>query len=215
MMPSNIAEIPLYHITHIDNLQEIITAKGLWCDRERLHHGFHSINIAHQDLKDRRMKTVVPPYTPATLGDFVPFYFTNRSPMLYAIHTGYVEGYTGGEESIIYLVTDFGKLTNCGRMWCYTDGHAAEAISSFFTNSKDLVLIDWAAIDNWSWKNTEDDNDKKRRKQAEFLVRNSVPFSVFSYIAVKNETIKTNVLNILAKNNIQSIEVKVEDRWYY
>ncbi len=57
--------------------------------------------------------------------------------MLYAIHTGFVEGYTGGQESIIYLISSIGKMITCRRNWCFTDDHAVEAIFDFYNELSD------------------------------------------------------------------------------
>lgn len=211
---SSSACYPLYHITHIDNLSGIIEAEGLWCDKIRIEQKIVCKNIAHLELKERRMRTPVPVFPDTTLGDFVPFYFANRSPMLYSIHTGYVEGYSGGQVDVIYLVTSTDRLAGTGRRWCFTDGHAVEAFSSFYADLTDLHVIDWSVIENWSWRNTQDDNDRKRRKQAEFLVEESVPLAVFSHIAVKNSIMQTKVEKILAKYDI-AMPVTIEPNWYY
>ena len=86
----------IYHITHIDNLPRIIQTKGLWCDAERQRQRFNSIGIAHERLKDRRDRKAVSGDPGGRLADYVPYYFANRSPMLYSIHTGFVEGYNEG-----------------------------------------------------------------------------------------------------------------------
>jgi len=214
MMLYDPLQIPVYHITHVDNLPGIIESNGLWCDRKRMQQNLASVNIAHEELKQRRMKVHVPLYNPKTLGDFVPFYFTNRSPMLYAIHTGFVKGYAGGQEAIIYLITTVGQLLNCGRDWCFTDGHAVEAFSDFYNKLDELSNIDWNLIEQWSWKNTSTDQDRKRRKQAEFLVEDSVPFSAFSQIIVNNDYINEKVLKICIGHKGQ-ISVIINPDWYY
>ncbi|MFA6101600.1 MAG: DUF4433 domain-containing protein [Victivallaceae bacterium] len=214
MMPPNPLQIPLYHITHIDNLPSILAAGGLWCDCERLRQGFRSINIAHPELKLRRMGTPVGLYPGKKIGDFVPFYFANRSPMLYSIHTGFVNGYAGGQGAVVYLVTDVGRLLKCGNNWCFSDGHAVEAFSGFYNELNDLDKIDWPLIGNWSWKNTLEDNDRKRRKQAEFLVEGSVPLSAVSHIAAMNAAAQAQVAGILNNSTIP-LAVTIEPDWYY
>ncbi len=214
MIPPNLLQIPLYHITHINNLPNIIVAGGLWCDSERLRHGFQSINIAHQELKLRRMVTPVNLYPGKKIGDFVPFYFANRSPMLYSVHTGFVNGYAGGQGEIVYLVANIGRLLNCGKNWCFSDGHSVEAFSSFYNDLKDLDKIDWHLINNWSWRDTPEDNDRKRRKQAEFLVEDLVPLSAVSHIAVMNTVAQAQVAGILNNSNIQ-LALTIEPNWYY
>jgi hypothetical protein len=92
----------IYHITHIDNLPRILAEDGLVCDAEAEQRKLCAQSIAHATLKDRRARTSVeknsgtPVAAGGVLADYVPFYFTNRSPMLFAIHKGAVVGYDGG-----------------------------------------------------------------------------------------------------------------------
>lgn len=88
---------PIYHITHGRNLAAIIAAGGLWCDAQIAARGLTPLGIAHQHIKERRKQRIVPCAAGGTLADYVPFYFAPRSPMLYAIHSGYVERYDGGQ----------------------------------------------------------------------------------------------------------------------
>ena len=74
------------------NLARIVQTDGLWCDAERVRQGFDCVGIAHERLKERRARTPVRNRAGQTvaaggvLADYVPFYFANRSPMLYSIH---------------------------------------------------------------------------------------------------------------------------------
>ena len=64
------------------------------------------------------------------------------------------------------------------------------------------------------WNDTEEDPDRKRKKQAEFLIYNEVPLSMIKAIVVYNENAKTNILTKLAKNNIEC-NVVVKSNYYY
>jgi hypothetical protein len=75
-------DVPLYRIIDINNLSGIIKTKGIWSDRKSISKAYNSVNIAHASIKERRLKSQIPVFPGATLGDFVPFYFCNRSPML-------------------------------------------------------------------------------------------------------------------------------------
>lgn len=206
--------ISLYHITHINNLHSILCRGGLWCDAERLAQGWKSVNIAHKALKERRMKIPVPVAAGGMLGDYVPFYFCNRSPMLYAIHTGNVQGYSGGQAAVVYLVASLGQVWQGNRAWCFTDGHAVEAVTGFYDNVAALNKIDWNVIHNWSWRNTEEDNDRKRRKQAEFLVKTSFPWSWVEKIGVKDALHQAEVTAMLDAQ-AHHPSVVLEPKWYY
>jgi hypothetical protein len=187
----------IYHITHLNNLERIIQANGPWCDAERVRQQFESVGIAHQTLKDRRARTVVA--VGGTLADYVPFYFANRSPMLYSIHTGYVAGYDSGQKDIIYLLSTVERIAQGDRRWCFTDGHAVEALTQFFCDTAGLNQVDWAVIDHWSWKNTDQDPDRKRRKQAEFLIHLSLPWDWIEGIGVIDAAVGKKVATVTAK----------------
>jgi hypothetical protein len=123
---------PLYHITHVRNLAVIATADGLWCDRLRPVNAPGAVSIAHQHIKDRRAARRVPIGAGGTLADYVPFYFAPRSPMLFTINRGNVEGYTEGQKPVVHLVTNVEAATALGRAWVFTDGHAEMFLSEFF-----------------------------------------------------------------------------------
>lgn len=207
---------PIYHITDVRNLERIIRANGLWCDAERVRQGFESVTIAHQSLKERRARTVVPVAATGTLADYVPFYFASRSPMLYAIHTNQVEGYTGGQKQVIYLVATVQVVAKGDRKWAFTDGHAVEQMTKFYDQLVDLKKVDWPLIGNWSWKNTDADPDRKRRKQAEFLVHGSMPWGWFDRIGVIDRTMAQRVRQVFDETNVEHRpRVVIEPKWYY
>ena len=162
---------PIYHITHFRNIAGILQAEGLLSDSERIRKDLKVVGIAHETLKQRRLHKRLLMTMFDSLGDYIPFYFANRSPMLYSIHTGYVEGYDGGQASVVYLVSDAESVAASTSELCFTNGQAVEAITEFFNSLDHLNNIDWDVIKDWSWSN-RDDLDRKRRKQAEFLVRN-------------------------------------------
>lgn len=205
---------PIYHITHIDNLPRIIETKGLWSDSERVRQGFGSVGIAHQDIKDRRFRKPVPVAAKGTLADYVPFYFANRSPMLYSIHKGYVEGYDGRERDVVYLTSTAEGVARADRQWCFTDGHAVMQFSRFFENLDDLAQVDWKVINDWSWANRDDDPDRKRRKQAEFLVHDSFPWHWTESIGVIDGATARRVQDILADSDHKP-RIRVKKKWYY
>lgn len=134
--------------------------------------------------------------------------------MLYAIHTGYVEGYTGGQTEVVYLVSSVERVVEMGPQWCFTDGHAVEALTDFFASLDDLSRVDWTVVEHWSWRNRVNDLDRKRRKQAEFLVHQFLPWDAVESIAVMTSAMANRVSNVIAGSAPQT-PVKVERSWYY
>ena len=64
------------------------------------------------------------------------------------------------------------------------------------------------------WRETEDDTDRPRRRQAEFLVRDFLPITSFLGLATLNNKMKKRVDAILAEFKAE-LYVKVRKDWYY
>jgi hypothetical protein len=206
----------IYHITHIENLLSIINSGGLWSDNECLRQNAAPVNIAYQNLKARRRPTVVPVAAHGVLGDYVPFYFTTRSPMLYTITRGNVPGVRVYQRDIIYLVSSIERVVQEDCTWCFTDGHAVEVLSHFYTEYADLNQVDWATIQSRYWRDTVNDPDRKRKKQAEFLVHRFFPMAWIQEIGVFTPSSLTRVRDILEPfATYSALNVAVHADWYY
>lgn len=168
----------IYHITHINNLPSIIEAGGLWCDAKVNSGEVSAMGIAHEHIKEHRRSRNVDLAPGGNLCDYVPFYFAPRSPMLYAIHKGYVEGYHGGQDDILHLEAQIEQIIQCGLPYVFSDGHAVIRISKFFNDLKYLKEIDWGLMKSTYWNDTQEDFDRKRKRQAEFLVHNFFPWNL-------------------------------------
>ena len=204
----------VFHITHITNLPTILSQGGLWCDSECTRQGVVPVNIAYTDLKAARATTRVPVCRQGTLADYVPFYFAPRSPMLYVIHRGGVAGYSAGQEPVIHLVVEMDAIRERGLPFAFTDGHAAIPFSQFFEDWNDLSRIDWALMKAMYWNNTDEDGDRKRRRQAELLVHRFFPWELVREIGVCTEAIKEQVERLLARSSHKPT-VNVVPNWYY
>jgi len=78
-----------------------------------------------------------------TVGDYVPFYFAPKSPMLFAISRGNVAGYTAGQQPVTYLCSSTEAVHAAGLGWVFTEGHADMEYTDFFDDFRDLDKIDW------------------------------------------------------------------------
>ncbi len=86
----------IYHLTHQNNLPDILESGCLHCVNDLGNQA--SVNIAHPAIQTRRAITPVSAGPGGALHDYVPFYFANRQPMLYALHRGNVEEYDEGQQ---------------------------------------------------------------------------------------------------------------------
>lgn len=143
------------------------------------------------------------------LGDYIPFYFGYRTPMLVKMQ----KGYEILPENIVYCVSSVQKMIDLGLDFVFTDGHAIEKLSFQYTIS-DIQnidsLIDKNAIKSKYWKD-ENDLDLKRRKEAEFLVLGNIaPDGVLGYVTY-NENTKKRLIDFGA----DASKVVVKPKYYF
>src|SRR5687768_11655989 len=114
----------IYHITHVRNLGGIIACGHLLADSGIRAAGFAPTNIAHGHIKERRARTAIPIPPHGMVADYVPFYLCPRSPMLFVVSRGGIEGYPGGEASVLHLVAEAEEVAAIVPS-VHTDGNAA------------------------------------------------------------------------------------------
>ena len=204
----------VYHITHIENLPGILQRDGLWSDNGRLRQELNTITIAHEHIKRRRAMKAVPISPGGTLADYTPFYFAPRSPMLYAIHKDRVEGYQGGQGAVLHLVAQIKDIAEQALNFVFTDGHAEIDFSEFFSDLADLNKVDWVVMNSRYWLDTNQDPDRKRRRQAEFLVHQFFPWPLIVEIGVQSQSMASRVREILDSASHRPA-IAVQRNWYY
>jgi hypothetical protein len=87
-------------------------------------------------------------------------------------------------------------------------------VSDFHDTVEELDQIDWNLMRDWSWRNTLSDPDRKRRKQAEFLVHQRFPWQHVTQISVINQAMAARVQALIQANDYQP-HVTIEANWYY
>ena len=131
-----------------------------------------------------------------TLGEYIPFYFGTRMPMLYVIQKGFNGVPVTPATDIVYCVTSVQKVIDSNQKFVYTDGHAVDSFSSQF-GPHDVAnienQIDFQAVKVRDWKSPTD-LDLKRRMQAEFLLFGDLPFPSVLGFVVRLETAKTQLM---------------------
>lgn len=132
----------------------------------------------------------------------------------YAIIQGQVDGFEGTEEEIVYIMTRTDRIQDAGLPFVLTDGHAIMSITEFYNDLSKLTKVDWDIMREWYWNDTEEDPDRKRRRQAEFLVHNFVGIQHFIGFAVRNEKVKQIVQEILVEYEID-LPVAIRKHFYF
>jgi len=205
----------IYHITHIDNLPAILSSGELRAKTRLDTSGGPNTSIAYTSVQDRRAQTPVPCGRGGTLHDYVPFYFAPRSPMLYTIHRGNVST-CPRQGPVVYLVSTAQVVRDARLPYAFTDGHGIMALTSYFDDLVYLDAVDWAIMRDRYWSDTLTDNDRRRRRQAEFLVQNFMPWGLITQIGVISPTMKNNVEDMLRRfGPTHKPAVAIHYDWYY
>jgi hypothetical protein len=206
--------VEIYHITHLENLASILESDGLIAKSQlRIRQGHR--DISHSGIQDRRAIKQVPLPPFGVLHDYVPFYFAPRSPMLYSNHKGNVMGYQGGQRPIVHLVSTVQHVAETDLPWVFTDGHAIMDYADFYDDLSQLDdVIDWPLMQSKYWFDTQENPNRCCRRQAEFLVHQFFPWSLFSKIGVIDEEIQQEVCQILQQFNSTTPVVQYRN-WYY
>jgi ssDNA thymidine ADP-ribosyltransferase, DarT len=202
------------HFTHVRHLPTIIQS-GIFSDSKARASGLLTTDVGDHEVKRRRSERIVPVYPGGTVSEYVPFYFASRSPMLYKIWKGEVRTYTEGQDPLVYLVTSLRRLTNAGLTIVITDGNAANEPTKFASGVAQVnELLDRDVLDARIWKDTPEDGDRMRRRMAECLVKDHVPFEAIERIVVINEILRTSVKATLRVAGT-TVPVEVKPHWYY
>jgi len=210
-MPSRVPPDPaIYHITHVDNLTNILALGHLLCDARVRKVKAAITGIGYEHIKARRLRRPVGVAAGGHLGDYVPFNFCSRSVMLYVVAQGHDE-YKGGQDPIVHLVSTVRTAIATGRPWAFTDRHADLGHAAYFADLDQMGEVDWRVMDRTQWGG---DSDVKERRQAEFLVHEWLPWSAIRGVATRTRETANRVRAILAGHE-GSPAVTVEPGWYY
>ncbi|NMO50677.1 DUF4433 domain-containing protein [Actinoplanes sp. TBRC 11911] len=206
--------IPIYHFTHRANLPKILEAGLLLCDRLCRESDLTVRDIAYSGLKQKRAVTEVEVPPGGTLADYVPFYFGTRSPMMYAYKKGKVTGKPENLDNLVYFATDVEDVADTGRQFAFTDGHPIREPKAFYNDLADLSFVDFPLMKERMWIDTDDDPDRRRRRQAEFLVHQRIELNLFRVVGTRTARMKNEVMQLLEEHRI-ALPCDVKSNWYY
>lgn len=198
----------IFRIVHKDNIGQVL-ADGCHCRTTM--NGNRYVEIGNQELIQRRTSRTVPCGPGGTLGDYVPFYFTPFSPMLYNIKTGHNGITKRPMQDILILVSSLHHLINKRIPFVFSDRHAYLKLAQFSDNLADLDRIIWSTLQARDFK--RDDVDKFEKYQAEALVYKHVPLSALLGILCFNDTVKVEI-EAQAKNVGANLKVVTKREWF-
>jgi hypothetical protein len=216
MVKMELSKINIYRMTHIKNIPHILQYGITHKNSPDANPDY--ITIGDKNLIDTRATKHVnisngdrsQSYGEIVLGDYIPFYFGIRMPMLYVIQC--VEK-TVLPQDIVYLVCRIIDVIQLDVTYYFSDEHALTYFSSFYDSSKisDLPdIIDWDAIKAHYWGG-EENLLLRNKKQAEFLVADNIPAKCLLGFVCYNESAKENLISA----GVESEKIRIAPNAYY
>jgi hypothetical protein len=202
----------IFRIVHRDNVPWI------------LDHGLHSrnssiadpnyINIGNLELIDRRHHSSVPCPPGGTLGDYIPFYFTPFSPMLFNIKTGWGGIRKRSNDEIVILTSTLHALKKKDVRFIFTDRHAYLKAAKFFSDLADLDEIDWTILQNRDFKKDPDDLGKFERYQAEALIHKHLPCDGLLGMVCYSDSVAETLTELVQERGLD-LQIAARRNWYF
>jgi len=209
-MPNDLKKTKIYHITDINNLSSIIEQGGLLSDAKIIEAKPNHAVIGYDHIKERRLTQIqVTCCDNRYVGEFVPFYYCPRSPMLFTINQGNTGRKPGCQKDIVHLVSTVGEGVETGRDWAISDGNAGAFYTSFSNRLDDLNCLNWEVINSNSWG-----GERRHQKASEFLVADFFPWSSFVEIGCYDKEAASRVKSAIADSPCE-IPVRIFRNWYY
>jgi hypothetical protein len=197
----------IFHITDVENLGAILAAGGLYSDAVMVQR--RPVVIGYPHIKQRRLtKYRVDCCGNRFVGEFVPFYFCPRSPMLFAVNSDETGRGTGAQRSVVHLVSTVARALSQNRPWAISDGNAGAGYALFSSRLASLAELDWEAIEARYWQG------KQTQKSAEFLVADFFDWTGVTAVGCHNPEVLEQVQNLLL-TRAHRPPVRVEPSWYY
>ena len=202
----------IFRVIHRDNIPWILD-NGLHCKSSKVLDPNY-VEIGNTDLISKRSthRVVQPPS--GTLGDYVPFYFTPFSPMMYNIKTGWGGIRKRDNDEIVIIVSSLRTLHARKLPFLFTDRHAYLAAAQFFSDLARLDQIDWEMLQRRDFRNDPDDPSKMERYQAEALVHKHLPLDALSGFVCHSDKVRESLTGALAKRK-QTMKVIKKPSWYF
>jgi len=206
----NAEKAAIFRIVHRDNIAWMLD-HGLHCRNSDVFDPNY-VEIGNPDLIGKRNAREIDHPPGGTLSDYVPFYFTPFSPMLYNIHTGYGGIRKRTNEEILLIASSLHHLRALEVPFLFTDRHAYLEFAQFTSDLARLDWIDWPSLQARDFK--RGDPVKFDRYQAEALVHGVLPVEGIRGIACYNEPMANHLRQMLAQRNL-TIPVAAQPTWYF
>jgi ssDNA thymidine ADP-ribosyltransferase, DarT len=200
----------IFRITHIDNVPWIL-AHGLHCGSSDIRDPAF-VQIGHPEIIGKRATRAISTPPGGTLHDYIPFYFTPYSPMLYNIKTGYGVAQRPMRD-IVILVAALRDLAQNGVSVLIADRHAYLVHAQFSPDLSGLDWIDWTNLQARNFKKDPNDLSKFERYQAEALVYQHLPLERLSGVVCHGAPEEERIQGMVQDTGV-ACSVAARPTWY-
>jgi len=202
----------IWRITHRRNLSWIL-ANGLHAGNG-VARSPDWVTIGNEDLINRRTRRTVPLAPGGVLNDYVPFYFTPFSPMMYNIYTGRGGVRQVANTDIVILVSSMYRVAELGLPFVFTDRHAYTATANYYCNLASLGKIDWPLLQQRNFQRDPDDPEKVERYQAEALIHGQMPIHALLGAVCYTQQVQWQLQEQINRQGVQ-LDVRCLPAWYF
>jgi hypothetical protein len=202
----------IFRITHIANVPWILR-NGLHCKASGVQDP-KFVRIGNLELIAKRTARTIPIPPGGSLSDYIPFYFTPFSMMMYNIKTGYggIQQFPNSE--IVIMASSLRGLADKGITAVFSDRHAYLHTAQFFQSLDDLDKIDWELLRRRDFKRDVDDPEKTDRYQAEALVHRHLPVEHLAGIVCHDEN-ERRTLEAQREEVGVGLKIVARSGWYF
>ena len=200
----------IFRITHCENLPWIF-ANGIRCRSSKTVDP-KFIEIGRSEIISRRTSRAIDKGPGGVLADYVPFYFTPRTPMLMNIKTGWQGLPKRPMNDIAILVASLKELPS-GARFVFSDRNATLQTADFHEGLEELDELPWELWRASDFRKDDSRPDKIERYQAEALIHRSLPAKALKAIVCYTETRKVQVAKMIMNAGL-SVPVHCRSGWY-
>jgi hypothetical protein len=203
----------IFRITHIGNIEWILN-NGLHCNNSPTKDP-NFVQIGNPDLINKRAARVVPAPTGGTLDDYIPFYFTPFSPMLYNIKTGWNGIQKRPMREIVILTSTLHDLALNNVGFTFTDRHAYLQLARFSSQLAELAAwIDWKILRARDFARDPNDPGKFERYQAEALALGHVPLPALNGVVCHGAEEEAHLRDLVQNAGVE-FSVAARPNWFF
>lgn len=203
----------IFRITHVANVPWTLK-HGLFAKSSGIvDPGF--VTIGNQELIDKRATRPVLVPDGGCLSEYVPFYFTPFSPMLFNIFTGRGGVEQRRNEEIAILVSSLHRFAELGVRFVISDRHAYLAAAQFSEDVSALRnWLPWHALHTRNFRRDPDRPQDFDHYQAEALARRHVPPNGILGVVCYTEGVASTIEDECMRCRLD-LKVLARPDWYF